>query len=149
MFRPNLKILKVFRLGMAYANRQLKDIDISAGLVVAMMMIPQGMAYALVAGLPEQKIRVISPDVGGGFGNKVGVYPGYVLSIIGSIVTGKPVKWMEDRNENLVSTSFARDYHMHGTIAATKDGKITAIRANVRRTVVRRMKPLLLGCGAI
>jgi carbon-monoxide dehydrogenase large subunit len=87
--------------------------------------------YAMVAGLPEQKIRVISPDVGGGFGNKVGVYPGYVLSIVGSIVTGKPVKWMEDRNENLVSTSFARDYHMTGTIAATKEGKILAVDVDV------------------
>ncbi|WP_423783057.1 molybdopterin cofactor-binding domain-containing protein, partial [Ferrimicrobium acidiphilum] len=63
--------------------------------------------YALVAGLPEQKIQVISPDIGGGFGNKVGIYPGYVLSIVGSIVTGAPVKWMEDRSENLMSTSFA------------------------------------------
>ena len=44
--------------------------------------------YALVAGLPEHKIRVISPDIGGGFGNKVGIYPGYVCSIVGSIVTG-------------------------------------------------------------
>ncbi|MGZ4594031.1 MAG: molybdopterin cofactor-binding domain-containing protein, partial [Actinomycetes bacterium] len=75
--------------------------------------------YAIVAGLPEQKIQVISPDIGGGFGNKVGIYPGYVCSIVGSIVTGKPVKWVEDRSENLMSTSFARDYHMHGEIAAT------------------------------
>jgi len=87
--------------------------------------------YALVAGLPEHKIRVISPDIGGGFGNKVGIYPGYVLSIVGSIVTGKPVKWMEDRSENLMSTSFARDYHMHGQIAATSDGKITGLRVKV------------------
>ena len=78
----------------------------------------------MVAGLPEQKIRVISPDIGGGFGNKVGIYPGYVLSVVGSIVTGKPVKWVEDRSENLMSTSFARDYHMHGEIAATRDGRI-------------------------
>ena len=60
--------------------------------------------YALVAGLPEHKIRVISPDIGGGFGNKVPVYPGYVCAVVGSIVTGKPVKWMEDRSENLMST---------------------------------------------
>ena len=77
------------------------------------------------------KIRVIAPDIGGGFGNKVGIYPGYVLSIVGSIVTGKPVKWMEDRSENLMSTSFARDYHMHGEIAATKDGKILGLRVDV------------------
>ena len=59
--------------------------------------------YALVAGIAEHKIRVISPDIGGGFGNKVGIYPGYVCSIVGSIVTGRPVKWMEDRSENLMS----------------------------------------------
>ena len=87
--------------------------------------------YALVAGLPEHKIRVISPDIGGGFGNKVGIYPGYVLTVVGSIVTGKPVKWMEDRSENLMSTSFARDYHMHGEIAATRDGRITGLRVKV------------------
>ena len=87
--------------------------------------------YALVAGLPEHKIRVVSPDIGGGFGNKVGIYPGYVLSVVGSIVTGKPVKWMEDRSENLISTSFARDYHMRGEIAATSDGRITGLRVDV------------------
>src|SRR4029453_13810046 len=62
--------------------------------------------YAIVAGLPEHKIQVISPDLGGGFGNKVPIYPGYVCAIVGSIVTGKPVKWMEDRSENLISTGF-------------------------------------------
>ncbi len=87
--------------------------------------------YAIVAGLPEHKIRVISPDLGGGFGNKVPIYPGYVCSIVGSIVTGKPVKWMEDRSENLISTGFARDYIMRGEIAATREGKILAIRTNV------------------
>jgi carbon-monoxide dehydrogenase large subunit len=87
--------------------------------------------YALVAGLPEQKIQVISPDIGGGFGNKVGIYPGYVCSVVGSIVTGAPVKWVEDRSENLMSTSFARDYHMHGEIAATRDGKVLGLRVDV------------------
>jgi carbon-monoxide dehydrogenase large subunit len=87
--------------------------------------------YALVSGLPEHKIRVIAPDIGGGFGNKVPIYPGYVCAIVASLVTGKPVKWMEDRSENLTSTSFARDYIMRGEIAATRDGKILAIRTNV------------------
>jgi carbon-monoxide dehydrogenase large subunit len=87
--------------------------------------------YALVAGLPEHKIRIISPDIGGGFGNKVPIYPGYVCAIVGSLVLGKPVKWMEDRSENLTSTGFARDYIMVGEIAATSDGKIVAIRSNV------------------
>jgi carbon-monoxide dehydrogenase large subunit len=87
--------------------------------------------YAMVAGLPEQKIQVISPDIGGGFGNKVPIYPGYVLAVVGSIVTGKPVKWVEDRSENLMSTGFARDYHMHGEIAATRDGTILGLRVDV------------------
>ncbi len=55
---------------------------------------------ALVAGhvgLSEEKIRVVSPDIGGGFGGKVPVYPGYVIAIAASVVLGKPVKWIEDR----------------------------------------------------
>ena len=87
--------------------------------------------YAIVAGLPEHKIPIIAPDIGGGFGNKVPIYPGYVCAIVASIVTGKPVKWMEDRSENLTSTGFARDYVMHGEIAATKDGKILGVRVDV------------------
>jgi carbon-monoxide dehydrogenase large subunit len=87
--------------------------------------------YAIVAGLPEHKIRIIAGDIGGGFGNKVPIYPGYVCAIVGSLLTGKPVKWVEDRSENLTSTGFARDYVMRGEIAATKDGKILAIRTNV------------------
>src|SRR5215472_2074376 len=65
--------------------------------------------YALVAGLPEHKIRIISPDIGGGFGNKAPIYPGYLCAIVGSMITGRPVKWVEDRSENLMSGSFARD----------------------------------------
>jgi carbon-monoxide dehydrogenase large subunit len=87
--------------------------------------------FAMVAGIPEHKIRVVSPDIGGGFGNKVGIYPGYILAVVGSIVTGKPVKWVEDRSENLMSTSFARDYIMQGEIAATKDGTILGLRTQV------------------
>ncbi|HXA58919.1 MAG TPA: aerobic carbon-monoxide dehydrogenase large subunit, partial [Streptosporangiaceae bacterium] len=87
--------------------------------------------YALVTGIPEHKIRIISPDIGGGFGNKVPIYPGYLCAIVGSMITGKPVKWFEDRSENLMSTTFARDYHMHGEIAATSDGTILGLRARV------------------
>ncbi len=87
--------------------------------------------YALVAGLPEHKIRIVSPDIGGGFGNKVPMYPGYLCAVVGTMLTGQPVKWVEDRSENLMSTAFARDYHMHGEIAATRDGRILALRARV------------------
>ncbi len=83
---------------------------------------------ALVSGLPEHKIRVISPDIGGGFGGKVPVYPGYVCTIVASLVTGKPVKWIEDRSENLQADSFARDYHIEAEMAADASGKITGLR---------------------
>ena len=87
--------------------------------------------YAMASGIPENKIRVLSPDIGGGFGNKVPIYPGYLCAIVGSMLSGRPVKWVEDRSENLMSTSFARDYHMHGEIAASRDGTIQAVRVHV------------------
>ena len=86
---------------------------------------------SLIAGLPEHKIRVIAPDIGGGFGGKVGAYPGYVCAIVGSIVLGRPVKWVESRIDNLSTTAFSRDYHMSGELAADQDGKITAVRVHV------------------
>ena len=86
---------------------------------------------SMLSGIPESKVRIISPDIGGGFGNKVGIYPGYVCAIVASIVLGRPVKWIESRIDNLSSTAFARDYHMDGELAATADGKIQALRVNV------------------
>lgn len=86
---------------------------------------------SMLSGIPESKVRIISPDIGGGFGNKVGIYPGYVCAIVASIVLGRPVKWIEDRVENLSATAFARDYHMTGELAATNEGKITGLRVNV------------------
>ena len=86
---------------------------------------------SMLSGIPESKVRIVSPDIGGGFGNKVGVYPGYVNSIVASIVLGRPVKWVEDRMEHLSTTAFARDYHMTGELAADKDGRIKALRVDV------------------
>jgi carbon-monoxide dehydrogenase large subunit len=83
---------------------------------------------ALVSGLPEQNIRVKTHDIGGGFGGKVPVYPGYVLAVVASLTVGKPVKWIEDRSENLQADSFARDYHIHAEMGATKDGKIQGLK---------------------
>src|SRR5207244_12355483 len=83
---------------------------------------------SLISKIPEHKVHVIAPDIGGGFGNKVGAYPGYICAVVASIVTGRPVKWVEDRIENLSSTAFARDYHMTTEIAATNDGPVTGRR---------------------
>jgi carbon-monoxide dehydrogenase large subunit len=87
--------------------------------------------FALVTGLPEQNIRIVSPDLGGGFGNKVPVYPGYVVATAASLLIGRPVKWVEDRSENLISTGFARDFHMTGDLALDKDGKMLALRVHL------------------
>jgi len=84
--------------------------------------------FALVAGIPENNIRIIAPDIGGGFGNKVPIYPGYVCAVVASLQLGRPVKWIETRSENLQSTGFARDYHMTAEVAAERDGKVKALR---------------------
>ena len=83
---------------------------------------------AMLSGIPESKIRIISGDIGGGFGNKVPIYPGYVIAIVASIVTGVPIKWIESRIDNISTTGFARDYHGIGELAADKDGRIKALR---------------------
>jgi aerobic carbon-monoxide dehydrogenase large subunit len=84
--------------------------------------------FALVAGFPENNIRIIAPDIGGGFGNKVPIYPGYVCAVVASLQLGRPVKWIESRSENLQSTGFARDYHMTAELAADRDGKLQGLR---------------------
>ena len=83
---------------------------------------------ALVSGLPEQNIRVKTHDIGGGFGGKVPVYPGYVLAVVASLTVGKPVKWIEDRSENLQADSFARDYHINIEVGSDKAGRIQAMK---------------------
>jgi aerobic carbon-monoxide dehydrogenase large subunit len=87
--------------------------------------------FALVAGLPEQNIQIISPDIGGGFGNKVPVYPGYVVATAASLLLGRPVKWIEDRTGNLISTGFARDFYMDGELALKEDGTMTGLRVKM------------------
>jgi carbon-monoxide dehydrogenase large subunit len=87
--------------------------------------------FSMVSGIPEHKVRIVSPDVGGGFGNKVPIYPGYVIAAAASYVIGQPVKWIEERSENIQTTAFARDYDMTGRIAATEDGEITAVDVDV------------------
>jgi carbon-monoxide dehydrogenase large subunit len=87
--------------------------------------------FALVTGLPEENIRIISPDIGGGFGNKVPVYPGYVVATAASLLLGRPVKWIEERTENLISTGFARDFHMHGELALKRDGTMLGLRVSL------------------
>jgi carbon-monoxide dehydrogenase large subunit len=85
-------------------------------------------AVALVAEIPEHMIRIISPDIGGGFGNKVPIYPAYVSTILCSVLTGRPVKWIEDKSGNLMSTGFGRDMYLDSEMALANDGRILAVR---------------------
>jgi carbon-monoxide dehydrogenase large subunit len=82
-------------------------------------------------GLPEHKLRVIAPDVGGGFGGKLQLIPEEILSILVARRTAKPVKWTETRSESLVSGHHGRDQIQDITIAARKDGAITALKIEI------------------
>jgi len=81
-----------------------------------------------VTGIPETKIRVISTDVGGGFGSKIPFYAGEMIAAAISKDLGRPVKWVEDRRENFVATTHGRDHVDYVDIAAKQDGTITGIR---------------------
>ncbi|MFN8594233.1 MAG: xanthine dehydrogenase family protein molybdopterin-binding subunit [Thermomicrobiales bacterium] len=85
---------------------------------------------AFVLGIPEQKIRVIAPDVGGGFGSKIFVYFDMPLVLWLSKKLDRPVKFFEDRSENFMHTTHGRDHHTDVEIGATKDGKITALKVS-------------------
>jgi carbon-monoxide dehydrogenase large subunit len=89
----------------------------------------QRFALQLVLGIPETKIRVIAPDVGGGFGSKIQVYGEAPLAIVVARRLGRPVKWTEERAENYVGTIHGRDVVHELTFAATRDGKITAVKS--------------------
>jgi aerobic carbon-monoxide dehydrogenase large subunit len=86
---------------------------------------------ALVLGIPESKIRVIAPDVGGGFGGKLQHTPEEVIAVLAARHTGKPVKYTETRSESLVSAHHGRDQWQKLTLAATKDGTVTGLKVDL------------------
>lgn len=84
-----------------------------------------------VAGVPEHKIRVIAPEVGGGFGSKIAFYADEAITVFCAMKLGRPVKWTETRSENYQATTHGRDHIEEVELAATTDGKITGIRGRV------------------
>src|SRR6266511_2892566 len=82
-------------------------------------------------GIPETKLRVIAPDVGGGFGSKLNVYAEEALCLLLARRLGLPVKWTEERSENYVATIHGRDMIQEIELAATQEGKITAVRTRL------------------
>jgi carbon-monoxide dehydrogenase large subunit len=87
---------------------------------------------AATLGLHESKVRVVAPDVGGGFGSKLDVYAEELLALAIAGRLGRPVKWVEERSENYLATIHGRDFVTEYTLAATKDGTITHCRARVK-----------------
>jgi carbon-monoxide dehydrogenase large subunit len=85
---------------------------------------------AFVFGIPETKLRCITPNVGGAFGAKIFVYPEYVLVMAIAEKVGRPVKWIESRRENYTATVHGRDHVTYLEIGAKRDGTITALKAD-------------------
>jgi aerobic carbon-monoxide dehydrogenase large subunit len=88
---------------------------------------------AEVLGRPQHRIRVIAPDVGGGFGLKDHVYDDELMVVLAAVRLGRPVKWIEDRFEHLVSTTHARDDHVDVEVAYDDDGRLRGLRLTADR----------------
>jgi carbon-monoxide dehydrogenase large subunit len=86
---------------------------------------------AMTLGIPEAKLRVIAPDVGGGFGSKLNVYAEEQLAVALARKLGRPVKWIEERSEGNLATIHGRDVIQEIELAATAEGKITAVRTRL------------------
>jgi carbon-monoxide dehydrogenase large subunit len=88
-------------------------------------------AMSVVTGVPEDRLRVIAPEVGGGFGSKIPQMPGDFITVFCSMKLGRPVKWTETRSENYQATTHGRDHVQDVEVAATKDGRIMGLRCTV------------------
>ena len=82
-------------------------------------------------GIPESKLRVVAPDVGGGFGSKLNVYAEEALCLVLARRLGRPIKWIEERSEGYLATIHGRDVIQEIELAATAEGKITAVRTRL------------------
>lgn len=81
---------------------------------------------------PENKLRVIAPDVGGGFGSKIYIYPEEIVCLWASKKTGVPVKWVADRTESFLTDAHGRDHHTHAEMAFDKDHKILGLKVETK-----------------
>jgi aerobic carbon-monoxide dehydrogenase large subunit len=87
---------------------------------------------AMVTGIPEHSIRVIAPDVGGGFGSKLNVYAEEVIALVVAKRLGRPIKWTETRSEGYQATIHGRDQIQDITISATRDGRLKGLRVDLK-----------------
>ena len=86
---------------------------------------------AMVTGTPEHKLRVVAPDVGGGFGSKLNVYAEEVIALLVAKKLGRPVKWTESRSEGYQATIHGRDQIQDIEVAATKDGTLLGLKVEL------------------
>jgi len=86
---------------------------------------------SVVTGVPEDKLRVVAPEVGGGFGSKIAAYPADFITVFCAMRLNRPVKWTETRSENYQATTHGRDHVQEVELAAKKDGTILGLRATV------------------
>ena len=98
---------------------------------------------AFVTGIPEHKVRCISPDVGGAFGSKIFCYADYALVMFASkALAGRPVKWVEGRRENYQSTIHGRDHITYLEIAAKRDGEVLGLRVKTLANLGGRLSTI-------
>jgi carbon-monoxide dehydrogenase large subunit len=101
---------------------------------------------AFVLGIPEHKVRVISPDVGGAFGSKIFLYTEWVLVMLASKqLGGRPVKWVESRRENYVATTHGRDHVTEIEVAGTRSGQVTGLRVTTWANLGGRLSTIAPG----
>jgi carbon-monoxide dehydrogenase large subunit len=86
---------------------------------------------AVICGIPEQKLRVVAPDVGGGFGSKLNVYPEEVLALALARKLHRPVKWVEERSENHLATTHGRGQVQYIELAAERSGRILGMKVKL------------------
>ncbi len=100
---------------------------------------------AITCGIPEAKLRVIAPDVGGGFGSKLEAYPEDAICLALAQKLNRPVKWIEERSENYVATLHGREMVQEIELAATREGDLKAVRVNLKASMGAYMRLITPG----
>ncbi|HTO96145.1 MAG TPA: molybdopterin cofactor-binding domain-containing protein [Myxococcales bacterium] len=127
-FRNHRLIPNAIEPRAALASANPRTGDVTLWLTTQNPHVNRLLMAAFVLGMPEHKLRVISPDVGGGFGSKIFVYPEEVVVTWASRALGKPVKWTAERRESFLTDAHGRDHYSDAEMALSADGRILGLR---------------------